>query len=120
MLAILFSSFDLISLAFFYLGGKKYLRLVQSSRVKKAEKQAELVSKVLEATETRPVTPGIGNGINSSTVPAYQAEFARPEIRGKLLCAQGTLTITGLCIAYWLDYGLSFVDSGVQWRFPIR
>ena len=59
------------------------------------------------------IVTGIGNGINSSTVPAYQAEFARPEIRGKLLCAQGTLTITGLCIAYWLDYGLSFVDSGV-------
>lgn len=66
------------------------------------------------------IVTGVGNGINSSTVPAYQAEFARPEIRGKLLCAQGTVTIIGLCIAYWLDYGLSFVDGGVQWRFPIR
>jgi hypothetical protein len=45
--------------------------------------------------------------------------MARPERRGRLLSAQGTVTIVGLCIAYWLDYGLSFVDSPVQWRFPI-
>lgn len=45
--------------------------------------------------------------------------MARPERRGALLCAQGTVTIMGLCIAYWLDYGLSFTDSPVQWRFPI-
>lgn len=47
------------------------------------------------------------------------SEMARPERRGRLLSAQGTVTIMGLCIAYWLDYGLSFVDSPVQWRFPI-
>lgn len=65
------------------------------------------------------IVTGIGNGINSSTVPAYQSELARPEARGRLLSAQGTVTILGLCIAYWLDYGLSFVDTPVQWRFPI-
>lgn len=45
--------------------------------------------------------------------------MARPELRGTLLSAQGTVTIVGLCIAYWLDYGLSFVNSPAQWRFPI-
>ena len=25
----------------------------------------------------------------------------------------------GTLIAYWLDFGLSYVDSSVQWRFPI-
>ena len=45
--------------------------------------------------------------------------MARPELRGMLLSAQGTVTIVGLCIAYWLDYGLSFVNSPAQWRFPI-
>ncbi|KOS43662.1 hypothetical protein ACN38_g5449 [Penicillium nordicum] len=65
------------------------------------------------------IVTGLGNGINSSTVPAYQSELARPEQRGMLLSAQGTVTILGLCIAYWLDYGLSFVDTPVQWRFPI-
>ena len=65
------------------------------------------------------IVTGLGNGINSATVPVYQSEMARPEIRGRLLSAQGTVTILGLCIAYWLDYGLSFVDSQLQWRFPI-
>ena len=65
------------------------------------------------------IVTGFGNGINSSTVPAYQSEMSRPEIRGMLLSAQGTVTIVGLCIAYWLDYGLSFLDSPAQWRFPI-
>ncbi|KAJ5180931.1 Major facilitator superfamily domain general substrate transporter [Penicillium capsulatum] len=65
------------------------------------------------------IVTGFGNGINSSTVPTYQSEMARPELRGMLLSAQGTVTIVGLCIAYWLDYGLSFVNSPAQWRFPI-
>lgn len=65
------------------------------------------------------IVTGIGNGFNSSTVPVYQSELSKPEIRGVLLCAQGTLTIVGLCIAYWLDYGMSFVDGPAQWRFPI-
>ena len=65
------------------------------------------------------IVTGFGNGINSSTVPTYQSEMAKPEIRGMLLSAQGTVTIVGLCIAYWLDYGLSFVDNSVQWRLPI-
>ncbi|KAJ6112032.1 Major facilitator superfamily domain general substrate transporter [Penicillium sp. IBT 18751x] len=65
------------------------------------------------------VVTGFGNGINSSTVPTYQSEMARPELRGRLLSAQGTVTIVGLCIAYWIDYGLSYIESPVQWRFPI-
>lgn len=32
---------------------------------------------------------------------------------------QGTVTILGLCIAYWLDYGTSFTESSLQWRFPL-
>lgn len=45
------------------------------------------------------IVTGLGNGMNSSTVPMYQSEMAKPERRGMLLTAQGTLTITGLCIA---------------------
>lgn len=54
-----------------------------------------------------------------------------------LLSLQGTVTIVGLCIAYWLDFGFryaiksvldycmpnrnvsSYIDGSVQWRFPI-
>ncbi|QLI74408.1 Sugar transporter STL1 [Metarhizium brunneum] len=65
------------------------------------------------------IVTGVGNGINSSTVPAYQSEMALSKHRGRLLSAQGTVTIVGLCIAYWMDYGLSFVQSPIQWRLPI-
>ena len=65
------------------------------------------------------IVTGLGNGFNSATIPMYQSELAKPETRGILLCMQGTVTIVGLCIAYWLDFGLSFVSGAVQWRFPI-
>lgn len=65
------------------------------------------------------IVTGIGNGMNSSTVPMYQSELAKPDRRGMLLTAQGTVTIVGLCIAYWLDYAMHFVSNSSQWRFPI-
>jgi sugar porter (SP) family MFS transporter len=65
------------------------------------------------------IVTGVGNGFNSSTIPMYQSEMCKPGNRGILLSMQGTVTIIGLCIAYWLDYGLSFASGGVQWRFPI-
>lgn len=36
--------------------------------------------------------------------------------------AQFTLNIFGVAVAYWLEFGLSFIDGGkgaFQWRFPI-
>jgi MFS family permease len=65
------------------------------------------------------VVTGIGNGFNSSNIPAYQSELAQSKNRGRLLSLQGTVTIVGLCIAYWLDFGLSYVSGPAQWRFPI-
>lgn len=65
------------------------------------------------------IVTGLGNGFNSSTVAMYQSEMARPERRGMLLCLQGTTTIVGLCIAYWFDFGMSFVSSEAQWRAPV-
>ncbi|KAK9854854.1 hypothetical protein MYU51_003045 [Penicillium brevicompactum] len=65
------------------------------------------------------IVTGVGDGMNSSTAPVYQSEVAPSEIRGTLLTLQGTMTILGLCIAYWLDYGTIFTDSSLQWRFPL-
>jgi sugar porter (SP) family MFS transporter len=39
--------------------------------------------------------------------------------RGALLASQGTVTILGVVIAYWLGYGTSFTDSPLQRRFPL-
>ena len=65
------------------------------------------------------IITGIGNGFNSSNIPAYQSELCGAKNRGMLLSMQGVVTIVGLCIAYWLDYGLSFASGPIQWRFPI-
>ncbi|KAF7557391.1 hypothetical protein G7Z17_g640 [Cylindrodendrum hubeiense] len=65
------------------------------------------------------IVTGIGNGMNSSTAAVYQSECSPALHRGALLTLEGVVTILGLCIAYWLDYGTSFTDSPLQWRFPL-
>ncbi|KAI8311194.1 Sugar transporter STL1 [Colletotrichum sp. SAR11_59] len=65
------------------------------------------------------IITGIGNGMNSSTAPVYLSECAPANIRGALLTLQGTVTILGVVIAYWTDYGTSFYESSFQWRFPL-
>ncbi|EJF56774.1 general substrate transporter [Dichomitus squalens LYAD-421 SS1] len=65
------------------------------------------------------IMTGIGNGFNSSSIPVYQSEMCGGMIRGALVCLNSTVTIIGLVIAYWLDYGMSFVGGPAQWRLPI-
>jgi sugar porter (SP) family MFS transporter len=65
------------------------------------------------------IVTGIGNGMNSSTAPVYLTECAPASYRGALLTLQGTVTILGVVIAYWLDYGTSFSSSSLQWRLPL-
>ncbi|KAI0314342.1 general substrate transporter, partial [Amylostereum chailletii] len=65
------------------------------------------------------IVTGIGNGFNSSSIPVYQSETCSGPIRGTLVCLNSTVTIIGLVIAYWLDYGMSFVNGPAQWRLPI-
>ncbi|KAH9888029.1 general substrate transporter [Cubamyces lactineus] len=65
------------------------------------------------------IVTGIGNGFNSSSIPVYQSETCGGMIRGTLVCLNSTVTIIGLVIAYWLDYGMSYVSGPAQWRLPI-
>ncbi|RAQ76556.1 sugar transporter [Aspergillus flavus] len=65
------------------------------------------------------IVTGVGNGMNSSTAPVYQSECSPASYRGTLLTLQGTVTILGVVIAYWMDYGTSFYESSFQWRFPL-
>lgn len=30
-----------------------------------------------------------------------------------------TLNIFGVVFAYWLGYGMSYVEGGLRWRFPL-
>lgn len=65
------------------------------------------------------VITGIGNGMNTATIPVWQSEISRPENRGKLVNLEGSVIAIGTFVAYWIDFGLSYVNSSVQWRFPV-
>jgi MFS family permease len=65
---------------------------------------------------------GIGTGILNATVPVYGSELADYESRGMFIAMEFTLNIVGVVVAYWLGFGLSYIDNGrseFQWRFPI-
>lgn len=65
------------------------------------------------------IVSGIGNGINSSTVPVWQTETAPARLKGKLVILQNALLLVGFSISNWINYGLAFVDGPVAWRFPL-
>ncbi|KAJ5537611.1 Sugar transporter STL1 [Penicillium frequentans] len=65
------------------------------------------------------VITGIGNGMNTSTIPTYQAECSRTSNRGLLICIEGGIIAIGTAIAYWIDFGASYGPPGLTWRFPI-
>ncbi|KAF2089284.1 sugar transporter STL1 [Saccharata proteae CBS 121410] len=66
------------------------------------------------------VITGVGNGLNTSTVPTWQSETSKSHRRGQLVMIEGALITGGICISYWLDFGFSFLEpSTVSWRFPI-
>lgn len=63
---------------------------------------------------------GMGNGLNTSTVPTWQSECSRAHRRGMLVMIEGALITGGIMIAYWIDFGLYFTDPNeVSWRFPL-
>lgn len=65
------------------------------------------------------IITGMGNGLNTSTVPTWQSECSKSHRRGQLVMIEGALITGGICISYWLDFGMSFVDNQASWRFPI-
>lgn len=70
------------------------------------------------------VVTGLGNGFITATVPVWQAEIARPERRGKLICIQGASIAFGIGLSYWVDFAFYFTRNltpyeSVAWRFPI-
>jgi len=65
------------------------------------------------------VITGVGNGINTATIPTYQAECSNTANRGLLICIEGGVIAFGTLIAYWTDYGCSYGPDQLTWRFPI-
>lgn len=65
------------------------------------------------------VITGIGNGMNTSTIPTYQAECSKATNRGLLICIEGGVIAIGTLIAYWIDFGAHYGPPDLTWRFPI-
>lgn len=65
---------------------------------------------------------GIGTGILNAIVPVWATETAEHTSRGQFIAIEFTLNIFGVVVAYWLEFGLSYLDNGnssISWRFPI-
>ncbi|EXL97735.1 general substrate transporter [Fusarium oxysporum II5] len=65
---------------------------------------------------------GIGTGILNAIVPVWATETAEHTSLGQFIAIEFTLNIFGVVVAYWLEFGLSYIDNnGSQfgWRFPI-
>lgn len=65
------------------------------------------------------IITGIGNGLNTSTVPTWQSECSKSHRRGQLVMVEGALITGGICLSYWIDFGFSFIQNQAAWRFPI-
>ncbi|KAK0945634.1 hypothetical protein LTR29_002989 [Friedmanniomyces endolithicus] len=63
---------------------------------------------------------GIGTGALTGITPVLIAEMSRAEHRGGFLGYVFIANYLGISVAYWLSFGLAFVDNGlsaVRWRF---
>lgn len=66
------------------------------------------------------VVTGLGNGLNTSTVPSYHSELSPASSRGSLIMIEGALIAGGIMLSYWIDFGCFFAgSSSAQWRVPI-
>ncbi|KAL3301636.1 hexose carrier protein, partial [Colletotrichum asianum] len=65
------------------------------------------------------VVTGMGTGLKTSTVPMYQSELCPPTTRGRLVSADVMFVGIGINIAYWFNFGMSYVGGPIAWRLPI-
>ncbi|KAG7907566.1 hypothetical protein KL906_003647 [Ogataea polymorpha] len=65
------------------------------------------------------IVAGLGNGMNTATIPVWHSEICKAHNRGRELSIELAINIFGVMTSYWVDYGMSYVDSEAQFRFPI-
>ncbi|OQV10533.1 hypothetical protein CLAIMM_14518 isoform 1 [Cladophialophora immunda] len=64
---------------------------------------------------------GLGNGLNTSTIPVYVSETARSHRRGRMVAVQLSIVIFGIVFAYWLDYGtINNLEGRLCGASPLR
>ncbi|ETI25177.1 hypothetical protein G647_04550 [Cladophialophora carrionii CBS 160.54] len=99
------------------LGRRKTIFLGSSTMIVGAALQASAFS--LPHFIVGRIITGMGNGLNTSTVPTWQSECSKSHRRGQLVMIEGALITGGICISYWIDFACSFINSQASWRFPI-
>ncbi|KIY01121.1 uncharacterized protein Z520_02673 [Fonsecaea multimorphosa CBS 102226] len=63
---------------------------------------------------------GVGTGINTATMPVWQAECTKPHQRGPIMAFETSLVPLGVMTSYWVDFGFSYAEpSQIAWRFPV-
>ncbi|KAF7189657.1 Sugar transporter STL1, partial [Pseudocercospora fuligena] len=62
---------------------------------------------------------GIGNGLNTSTAPPWQAETSKAAWRGKLIVIELILNIAGFSLSNWVTFGFSYAGGAIAWRVPL-
>ncbi|KAJ5546660.1 hypothetical protein N7494_004245 [Penicillium frequentans] len=65
------------------------------------------------------VINGLGNGCLAMMVPLYQSEIAPPKIRGRIVSMQQCCINFGILIAFWIQYGSSFLSGNASWRLAL-
>jgi len=62
---------------------------------------------------------GLGLGLVAATVPSWQSECSKASHRGAFVVLEGLFIISGVVVAQWIEFGLSFAPGAVSWRFPL-
>lgn len=63
---------------------------------------------------------GIGNGMNTASIPVWQSETVPARRRGQVMVLQLALNQVGNVTSQWINYGMTFIASNsVAWRFPL-
>ncbi|GAA5965604.1 hypothetical protein JCM21900_006600, partial [Sporobolomyces salmonicolor] len=65
------------------------------------------------------IVTGLGTGFLTSTIPTWHAECAKAKSRGFVVFIEAAMISSGTMIAYWVDFGFSYLDGSVSWRVPI-
>ncbi|KAE8143815.1 MFS sugar transporter [Aspergillus pseudotamarii] len=65
------------------------------------------------------IVAGLGVGIDTATVPMYQAELCKAAVRGRMVTTEVLFTALGITVAYFFAFGMDFVGGAIAWRLPI-
>lgn len=65
------------------------------------------------------VVLGYGVGLCSGGVPLYIAEIAPPQLRGRIVAIEQMVLCFGELVAFWLNYGFTFLSIDAWWRIPL-